>query len=141
MRVLISSTLALVYAVNRVVAWDQKSDDCAYTSPDSGANRGHSTSTNHINAVGARAFGFRRTYPGTYSCAHYSADYDVAQMVFVFHESYFANVLLGDGLSACRVLVRDRCLGETHENSGMLRRVHCNDLNLLPRTQGAEIRP
>ena len=84
--------------------------------------------------------GIRRAsmeYAGTNRCsdtsAYEAADQEVAQTVFVFHESDTANVLPRDGLSAGIVLVHDRGFCETHEGSGMLLRIGFDDLHPLPR--------
>jgi hypothetical protein len=76
------------------------------------------------------------------SCAgaHRSADEGVAQTVFVFHEFHAVNVLLLKGLFACGLLVRDRCVGDIHESSGVFLRGYVEDLDLLPRLQAAQIR-
>jgi len=73
------------------------------------------------------------TYRRPYTGAHHAADQDVAQAVLVFHEFHTPNVLSRDGLSNCVVLVQNRGFGETHKDSGMLLRVHFDNLNLLPR--------
>jgi hypothetical protein len=142
LRILIWSTLVRLHAVDGVVAGQRNSHDRAHSEANNRTNPSHSTFTNHINAVVPRAGGFRRCAdPGSYTGADRAANEGIAQVVFVFREFHPANILPRDGLSPCSVLVHNRGFGETHKRSGMPFRVRFDDLNLLPRTQNAQIRP
>ncbi len=119
----------LVYAVNRVVAWEENTDDCAGCETYGCADRCTDSLATYESIVLPRP----GADSGPRSCAHNPADKGIAQMVLVFHESYAVNVLPRNSLSTCVVLVQDRGLRKTHEGSRMFVRVHFDDLNLLPR--------
>ena len=79
----------------------------------------------------------RRADPGPRCCAHKAADEGVAQTVSVLPQFHGANVLPLNGPLACAILIRDRCVGDAHERSGMFLRIHFDDLNLLTCLQAA----
>lgn len=136
------SRLVRTHAVNRAVGGQQDPYDCATHATEHRADSGWQGSTTNIQAEGCRAwFVYSCANRGSHTSTRSSHDEGVAQTVFVFHEYYTENVLLLNTLFASRLPVRDRCIGDAREESGMFLRGHFDHLNLLSRPQRTEIRP
>jgi len=133
-----------------VVAGNKSCNECARQEANRRDYRHSFASTNTCPQTVWKLSGgwIRRTaveYPGTYrrsdTGAQQAADQEVAQTVSVLQEFHAANVLPRNGLSAGCVLVDNRGFRETHERSGMFPGIRLDDLNPLPRMQGAQICP
>jgi hypothetical protein len=137
------NSLLWLHAVNRFVAGQQSTDDCATQQTDHRADFG---SLGRLNkgAVGVLQRSLmvsHRADPSACSRADRSPDKRVAQTMLVFHEFHAAHVLSLDRQLARFLLQRDRHIRNTQKRPGDFRRVHFNRLNFLPRLKRVQVLP